>query len=318
MDLVARYIAAVQRELPDSKREEIGRELKANILDQLDALAEQEGTLKDDQIVEVLKSMGRPRTVAQQFIPSQPLIRLSYMPIYKYTLFMVLGVLFLLQVVEVTVSWLSTDTIGLTGFLFRLAGGFLEQAIFAFASVTAAFWFISSQDIKVDKPDDREWNPAELPDAGPVWQHISLQDIFTDLATYLFLLIVIWYPVFMQAELSEQIRFMVSEQAHRYLQWLSPLAVLGICLGLWQLRQKLWSRQLLLANIAMNVALVTAVLILAANGPLIHPDVALWQGVFDLAQLERSAVFMLVVIAMFPLWELGRDVYRLRSFEARN
>ena len=31
MELVERYIAAVQRELPESKRQEIGRELNANI-----------------------------------------------------------------------------------------------------------------------------------------------------------------------------------------------------------------------------------------------------------------------------------------------
>ena len=41
MELVDRYIAAVQRELPEDKRQEISRELKANICDQLDALAEQ-------------------------------------------------------------------------------------------------------------------------------------------------------------------------------------------------------------------------------------------------------------------------------------
>jgi hypothetical protein len=182
------------------------------------------------------------------------------------------------------VSWLSSDGMSLLGYLFRLAGGFLEATIFAFASITAAFWFMSSQDVETKKSADSDWDPAELPEAGPGWQHISLQDIFTDLATYLFLLLVIWYPVFMSVEQSEQVRFMVSDQAHQYLKWVSPLAVLGIGLSLWQLRQQLWSRQLLLANMAIN-----------------------------LAQLERSAVFTLVVIAMFPLWELGRDAYRLRS-----
>ena len=313
MDLVSRYIAAVQRELPEGKRDEIGRELNANILDQLDALREQHGKLTESQVADLLKTMGRPRTVAQQFVPPQPLIRLSYMPLYRYTLFMVLGILFLLQVLETTVNWLSSDGMSLLGYLFRLAGGFLEATIFAFASITAAFWFMSSQDVETKKSADSDWDPDELPEAGPGWQHISLQDIFTNLATYLFLLVVIWCPVFMPVEQSEQIRFIVSDQAHQYLKWVSPLAMLGIGLSLWQLRQQLWNRMLLQMNIAMNLALVAATLVLAANGPLIHPDTVLWQGVFDLAQLERSAVFTLVVIAMFPLWELGRDAYRLRS-----
>ena len=55
MDLVTRYIAAVQRELPENKREEIGRELKANIMDQLDALAEEHGEISDADIAVALK-----------------------------------------------------------------------------------------------------------------------------------------------------------------------------------------------------------------------------------------------------------------------
>ena len=74
MELVKRYIAAVQRELPDTKRDEIGRELHANIMDQLDALQEQKGQLTDFDIAAVLKSMGHPRAVAEQFVPPQPLI----------------------------------------------------------------------------------------------------------------------------------------------------------------------------------------------------------------------------------------------------
>jgi len=67
MNLVERYIADVQRELPEEKREEIGRELNANIIDQLDALREQQGSLDKEQTVAVLNKMGHPRAVAKQF-----------------------------------------------------------------------------------------------------------------------------------------------------------------------------------------------------------------------------------------------------------
>ena len=109
MELVKRYIAAVQRELPQAKRDEIGRELNANIMDQLDMLSEQQGELTDTDIAAVLKQMGHPRTVAQQFVPPQPLISPGYMALYKNTLFMVLGVLFLLQVVDSTSAWLGSS-----------------------------------------------------------------------------------------------------------------------------------------------------------------------------------------------------------------
>ena len=104
MELVKRYIAAVQRELPQAKRDEIGRELNANIMDQLDSLVEQQGQLTDTDVAALLKKMGHPRTVAQQYVPPQPLISPGYMPLYKNTLFMVLGILFLLQVVDATAA----------------------------------------------------------------------------------------------------------------------------------------------------------------------------------------------------------------------
>ncbi|MBC54616.1 MAG: hypothetical protein CMQ34_12360 [Gammaproteobacteria bacterium] len=313
MDLVTRYVAAVQRELPENKRDEIGRELSANIMDQLDSLADQQGRLTEADIAAVLKQMGRPRTVAQQFVPPQPLIRLSYMPLYQYTLYMVLGILFPLQVLETTMTWLSSTDMGLVRYLFGLAGGFLNDAIFGFASITAAFWLMSRQPADHSAACNTDWQPMQLPDAGPGWQHISLQDIFTDLATYAFLLVVIWYPVWMPAEQLASLRFIVSDQAHQFLKWASLLAVLGIAASLWQLRQRFWSRQMLLGNIALNLALVIATLTLAASSPLINTEAAQWQAVFNLEQLERSAMFTLIVIAMFPLWEVGRDVIRLRN-----
>lgn len=313
MDLVKRYIAAVQRELPDDKRDEIGRELKANIMDQLDALTEQQGPLNDTDVAAVLKHMGRPRTVAQQFVPPQPLIRLSYMPLYQYTLFMVLGILFLLQVVNSTVTWISSDNLGLVRYLLNLASGFLDDAIFGFASITLAFWVISRQPSGQSQTCDTDWQPEQLPKAGPDWQHISLQDIFTDLATYLFLLVVIWYPVWMSPDQLDSSRFMLSDHAHLWLQLASPLALLGIALGVWQLRQRLWSRAMLIGNIVLNSALVVVILALAASGPLLQFDAERWQGVFDLHQLERSALITLIIIAMFPLWEVGRDLRRLRK-----
>ena len=106
---------------------------------------------------------------------------------------------------------------------------------------------------------------------------------------------------------------MLTDQARLWLQWASPLAVLGIALGLWQLQQRLWSRAMLLSNLALNSALVVVILMLAASGPLLQLDAERWHGVFELHQLERTAVISLIIIAMFPLWEAGRDLLRLRQ-----
>ena len=312
MELVKRYIAAVQRELPQAKRDEIGRELNANIMDQLDMLSEQQGELTDTDIAAVLKQMGHPRTVAQQFVPPQPLISPGYMALYKNTLFMVLGILFLLQLVDSTSAWLSSQMSFLL-YMKSLASGFMQDVLLGFTSITLAFWLMSRYEPKQQSQCQQNWQPELLPEAGPGWQHIPLQDIFTDLATYLFLLIVIWHPLWLSAEQLEVSRFLLTDSAHQLLKWASPLPLLGIANSLWQLRQRLWNKQMLIANVLLNAAFGIAILLLATVDPLLNLDPGAWQKMFELQHLERAAVTGLVITAMFPLWEVLRDILRLRK-----
>jgi hypothetical protein len=313
MELVQRYVAAVQRELPEAKREEIGRELQANIMDQLDALAEQNGALTQDDIASVLKQMGHPRTVAQQFVPLQPLISLGYMRLYKHTLFMVLGILFLLQIVESTSAWLSSIQMGLISYLHSLISGFMHDSLLGFTSITLAFMLMSRLEPTQQSQCEQEWQPTQLPKVSASWQHIDLQDVFTDLASYVFLLIVIWHPFWLSDQQLSDSRFLLTDTARLFLQWASPLAVLGIINSLWQLRQRFWNQQMLVCNILLNGAFVIAILLLAVSGPLFRLEPQAWQGVFDLHQIERASISSLVIVALFPLWEVVRDVWRLRK-----
>lgn len=306
MELVKRYIAAVQRELPEAKRDEIGRELNANIMDQLDMLSEQQGELTDTDIAAVLKQMGHPRTVAQQFVPPQPLISLHYMPVYRYTLYMVLGVLFVLQVMGNTINWVNHD-IGLLLYLKGVADGFIKDGCFAFTAITITFALISADPAKAVTSQSDNWQPQQLPVAGHSWQHISLQDIFTDLATYAFLLVVIWYP----AAPSTEPRIWLTVQADMLLQWCSPLLVGGIIFSLWQLKQRWWNNAMLKLNVALNLAFVIILVYLATGGPAMQLDLQYWQEVFTQQQLQQAVTVVMLIVALFPLHEVIRDIRRL-------
>jgi hypothetical protein len=52
---------------------------------------------------------------------------------------------------------------------------------------------------------------------------------------------------------------------------------------------------------------------LAFFTPLLMLDQVQSPGVYDLALLERSAQVTLIIIALFPLWEVGRDLLRVRQ-----
>lgn len=314
MELVKRYIAAVQRELPEDKRQEIGRELNANIMDQLDALAEQCGSdLNEQQVAEVLQVMGHPQQIARQFCPLTPLIPERLMPLYKHTMFMVLGVLFVLQVVFMTKIWLTGTDIGLILFIMGLASGFLEDAVFAFTAITLGFAVMPVN----TQPDKRKaysrWRPQNLPPVSADWQHISLSDIFTDLATYIFPLLLIWLPLWQQwFATADPVSSVFTEQSLHLLMWFSPVILLGLLNSLWQLHRRLWNKQLLLLNVVVNLAFVVMFLLLAAAGPLLQLDSERWAVYFSPDTFQQSVRIGLVFIALIPGYEVLRDIFRFR------
>lgn len=320
MELVDRYIAAVQRELPENKRQEIGRELKANICDQLDALSEQ-GELTEAQIIAVLKQMGHPCKVAQQFVPAVPIIASEDIPLFKHTLFTVLGVLFVLQVVGGTTQWLGSAGGDLLGFIHHIAKGFIGDACLAFTAILLAFWSFSAQGKPLSGSNCQKWQPQNLPKVGPGWQHISLSDVFTDLATYLFLLLVIWCSVWMSSEQLAARTVIFSVNAQQLLQWFSPIIMLSMANSLWQLRRRVWTTELLLANMGINLAYASFLVFLAFSSPLLQSQVqnqgAELNGEFTLLQLEHWLSYTLVIAAMFPSYEVIRDGLRWRKLASK-
>jgi len=45
----------------------------------------------------------------------------------------------------------------------------------------------------------------------------------------------------------------------------------------------------------------------------LQKNIEQWRGVLEVDQLERSVMITLVIIAMFPLWEVGRDLMRFKK-----
>lgn len=316
MELVERYVAAVQRELPESKRLEIGRELNANIMDQLDALKEQQGQLSEEDVAAALKQMGRPRTVAYQFVPPKALVAAEDMPMLKHTLYMVLGVLFVLQVIGATTHWLGSSDGNLIRFLLQLAAGFMADACFAFTAIVLSFAAINGTGHKLGHCPGKDWSPKDLPKADLGWQHIRLSDIFTDLATCIFLLIVIWYPLWMNPAEFAARSVTFTDAALLMLKWFSPVIILSVMLSVWQLQRRIWNRKLLLSSIAINAAFAVFLVALAFSGPLLQAGPAELNSLFTLQQLEQGLTHGLLITACFPGYEVVRDLLRLKRLNS--
>lgn len=310
MDLVERYIAAVKRELPANKRDDIARELEANIMDKVEALEAEHGTLNDQQLSELLLNMGHPRSVAREFCPPMPLVSARLMPIYLNTLYMVLGILFVISSLEVATRWLSGTDMSLLLYMKALASEFLNASYFAFTWVTIGFIVMTRDRKERNKDDDIlcAWSPEKLPTAIDGWQHIRLQDIFTDLATLLFLALVIWYPILRPGP---GIESLFNQEVWTVLLWFTPVIAIGVASSLWQLRTRLWTQQMLIINIGVSSAFVGMSLWLMFNAPILRINEATWQGAISVANIERSVFVVIVFVAAIALYEIIRDLRRL-------
>ncbi|WP_417686021.1 hypothetical protein [Pseudidiomarina gelatinasegens] len=306
MDMVERYIAAVQRELPEDKRDDIGRELKANILDQIEALEAQQGQFNDSDVSSLLISMGYPRDVAITYYPPKPLIASSLMRLYASTLYMVLGVLFVISVIEVTSTWLGGSSMGIIRFVFAIASDFINSAIFAFSAITISFAVMSRSQTNENKPRTCRWSPEKLPTASKSWQHIGLDNIFTDLATLLFLILLIWYPLWRNDSNS-----LFSAEALQILRWFTPVIGVAVVHSLWQLRVRLWSASMLWLNIGVNTAFLVVSLILMQTQVLqIETLPTLDDWGINVAQYGINTI--LIAVAVISSYEVIRDARRIR------
>ncbi|MGE6380780.1 hypothetical protein ACQKCO_03990 [Shewanella baltica] len=90
---------------------------------------------------------------------------------------------------------------------------------------------------------------------------------------------------------------------------------------LWQLRRRVWTTELLLANMGINLAYASFLVFLALSSPLLQTQVQNQgpelQGIFTLLQLDKWLSYSLVIAAMFPGYEVIRDGLRWRKLASQ-
>ena len=263
MELVDRYISAVQRYLPDEKRSDIGRELKAHLLDQLDSQQDELGRqLTDDEVTATLQQWGHPRQVAVKYVPPTPLVSSELMPVYKQTLIYVFGLIFLLQCLGSSIHFLQTDYFKTLQFLMQLLFGFFDSAATAFMVVTLLFYAYSAGGADNSWLLSKQWRVQDLPPVSRPWQQMSAGDLLTDLATSAFLLLILWHPVWMSAETMASIRVMLNPDLQQWVPWFSALLVVSVIANVGWVLRPYWTNLTLSINVGLNLMFSLSFLLL--------------------------------------------------------
>jgi hypothetical protein len=160
MELLDRYLQAIEFWLPKRQKQDIIAELSEDLRSQIEEKETELGRkLEDAEVEAILKHCGSPLQVASRYRPQQYLIGPTLFPIYWF----VLGVLVLGCVVPRSLIWL--------GFLIADPAhrGYLHMenlwvtVLYFVFFTTLAFAIVERCGVKLEGLDT--WNPSKLPPA---------------------------------------------------------------------------------------------------------------------------------------------------------
>ncbi|MGB6250801.1 MAG: hypothetical protein WBF54_16905 [Terriglobales bacterium] len=158
MELLDRYLQAVEFWLPKRQRQDIIAELSEDLRSQVEEKESELGRkLKDDEVETILKRCGSPVTVASRYQPQRYLIGPTLFPVYRF----VLGVLVLGAVVPRSLIWLGF-VIADSSYRGYLHMENLWTTVLSFTVFTTlAFAILEQSGVKLGNVDC--WSPGKLP-----------------------------------------------------------------------------------------------------------------------------------------------------------
>jgi hypothetical protein len=161
MDLVERYLAAVDAQLPPASRADVIAELRDTLLSKLEALEVERGqSVEQGDIEAMLRAFGHPLVVANRYRAHRELIGPEVYPFYVVTLQAVFGLVLFVHIVGAALS--AAGAFAISSMLDRLWDSLVPGFLTAFAIVTIVF-------IVIDRAGGgpglaRAWSPRGLAD----------------------------------------------------------------------------------------------------------------------------------------------------------
>ncbi len=173
MEIIKKYIYAIQRRLPAASKDDITKEITSLIYDELEGKFGKRDEYTNEEVEEVLKEMGHPREVAARYRgDKQLLIGPEIYPVYKMVLAIAAGgttlglvISYIIKTINQAMTEAATLRVFLTGFG-ELMGSLFSSLLALVGSITIIFALIQhfgkigSEDMNIYE----DWKPKDLPD----------------------------------------------------------------------------------------------------------------------------------------------------------
>lgn len=236
--MLNRYLASVKQALPVDKQADIIRELKANILDEVEAFERNNPKQGNSQAINhILEKYGHPTATAQQYAPQTPLVAGEDMPLYKSILVHGAALIFVFSILQTLGAMLTTDSINPLRLIFQTLFNFIDKVSLPIIAVTIVFYYLGQGGI-LSKWRYKNWSISKLPKLPQA--KVSLSDTFTDITSNSFLLLLLWTPLWMSKDGLENLLFALSPSGEHWRIILTIASVASLAFALYRLTQDTW------------------------------------------------------------------------------
>lgn len=312
MRLVQNYLDQVASNLPDSADKDVLTELQSSIEEHLEAIAEEkQRDASEEEIADVLRKLGSPRTVAARFGKQQYLVGPELYPVWRYSVRISLTLVLILFFINGLLRYVTgTNDLFLTTGWF---GGLLELGLIAFALNTLFFAVLEYRG-KTDYFKE-DWDPIKS--HGIKQSKSDQQDAITNVVSDV-IFFIIWnhWLDFSQSALYEYDGLTIQfHDIYHLLFW--PVNILLLCsiaLYTWQLCNQIWRKSTILMALGIDIV---GLLVLALM--LTHADQTVVIGIsenMDPRITEHVGLIFkvsLAVIAAFTVLDLRRHIKVLNA-----
>lgn len=313
MKLVERYIAAVTNHLPQNLREEVGLELRSNILDTLP------DNPTESQIIKVLEDLGSPSELAMEYAPEKryligPAIYPTYITTLKLVLAIVAIALTTVSAVTVIFSEQSVNTVHFFTSLLSKTFGMVAEGLLQTLVITTFVFVILDRNKVLDGQslfNKRKWNIGDLKDNASEKSRISKGEATVGICFNLFFAtLFLTKPNFMPIAILNRddlqtIPVFNFEVLKPYLPFIIGLFILSAAFGFYKLIIGHWNRQMAMINTIINVSAILLVSMMAFQSELISEAAKLFVSSYLSTQWFVNSLWVgLAAFIVLNLWDV--------------
>ena len=307
MELVERYVQAVEYYLPEGKKSDISRELRANIMDEIEA--EQNDKARDldtSEVSSLLTRQGHPQKVAQAYSPMSPLVASEDMLLYRSVMIKALIFLFAYAILTAGSYLLKEQSVNAFAYLFVALNSFIDNIGWVLIVVTASFYFAGKSGY-LNKWRYPKWSPDSLPKANALI--ISTSDSVSEIATSVFALMMFWTPIWMDPISYDKLILGFAPDMQQWRVLLSVLVAYSLLSAVYRINKRYWTKTSLAAYIAEYLVYIGVMLYLWTQPALVvvhNPQASdlnrIIEGLFTNGWLFAAFIFTLITISLVRKW----------------